>query len=551
MPLTWLKYVDRSYQQIKDSVLTRLQSLVPEITDHTESNPFVQLVSIWSGLIEMLGYYLDNQARETSILSCRLWSSAVKIANLHDYRIRSSSPATVEILFLLNTVTPTTINIPAGTKLSTANGIEFITTEAGKVLAGKDRTYLSATQMKYLTTPLLLGGASGLGNEEFELPITVQNVAHNTVDVRVNGLAWNRVETLAYSLRTGTDYVQDVNASRKVVVRFGDGIYGAKLQLLDELEATYAITEGANGNVGANSITTLVSSLTLPVGITVSVTNPNRASGGYGMETLEDLRGRVPKAIRTLFRCVSKQDYVDVTEIHPSIAKASIEFTCGKSVSIFVVPVGGGIAANSLLNSVVNWLENKRMVTTKVNVLAAGEVRLTLAIDLTVKSQYQNTTIANEVKQRLLDFLSYRSQNIGGSLQLSDLYEVIETTVGVMNSTIVSLVPKPYARPLSGTANPLVWTNTVLTSTSVNYWKVIITSPIQFQVLKNNNFQGTFVIGSLVTFSELSFTVTGSYLVGDQWEFYTYPTGGTFSLQEQSMIVSLPTDISINAIGGY
>lgn len=65
MPLEnpWIGYTDRTFQQIKDNVLTKFQNLVPEITDHTESNTWVKGISIWAGVTEMLGYYIDNRAR--------------------------------------------------------------------------------------------------------------------------------------------------------------------------------------------------------------------------------------------------------------------------------------------------------------------------------------------------------------------------------------------------------------------------------------------------------------------------------------------------------
>jgi len=53
---SWVKYIDRSYQQIKQNTITNMQAKVPEITDHTEGNIFVKMISIWSGISEMLGY---------------------------------------------------------------------------------------------------------------------------------------------------------------------------------------------------------------------------------------------------------------------------------------------------------------------------------------------------------------------------------------------------------------------------------------------------------------------------------------------------------------
>ena len=50
----WVGYLDRTYQQIKSSVLSKLSIYLPEMTDHTESNPFIIEVDVWAGLTEHL-----------------------------------------------------------------------------------------------------------------------------------------------------------------------------------------------------------------------------------------------------------------------------------------------------------------------------------------------------------------------------------------------------------------------------------------------------------------------------------------------------------------
>jgi len=47
---TWVTYLNRSYKSIKSSILTRMKSVVPEITDHSESNIFVIMVSMFAVL---------------------------------------------------------------------------------------------------------------------------------------------------------------------------------------------------------------------------------------------------------------------------------------------------------------------------------------------------------------------------------------------------------------------------------------------------------------------------------------------------------------------
>ena len=45
----WVGYLDRSYEQIKRSCLKRLGTIAPEISDHSESNPFIIILPMFSG----------------------------------------------------------------------------------------------------------------------------------------------------------------------------------------------------------------------------------------------------------------------------------------------------------------------------------------------------------------------------------------------------------------------------------------------------------------------------------------------------------------------
>ena len=78
----WVGYISRSYLQIKNSVLQRLSEIVPEVTDHSESNILVIIIGIFSGIAEMLNYYIDNMARESFITTARRYSSVVKHTRL-------------------------------------------------------------------------------------------------------------------------------------------------------------------------------------------------------------------------------------------------------------------------------------------------------------------------------------------------------------------------------------------------------------------------------------------------------------------------------------
>jgi hypothetical protein len=541
-----LNYIDRSYQQIKDTVLTRMGITMPEVTDHNESNPFVALVSIWAGIVEMLGYYADNHATEAHASTANLWLSMVKHAWLNDYRIKSRRAATAIIKFTLNVAAPSPITIPSKTILNTANGVVFETVGDFTIDTGETEIYIPARQTQDVAG-ITLGNTDGTANQEFF--IQDDGVVAGSVSVSISGAPYLNVPTLAYSLPYDTHFIQDCNADRKSVVILGDGYYGNIPLVSKIVVADWLTTLGAAGNVGANTITNIVSTITLPSGVTIAATNPSRASGGKEMQSIDEARRAIQKHIRTLERALSLQDYQDIAELAPSVVNAGAYYTCGQLMYIYIVPDGGGIATNLVVASTQSFIDLRKMVNTDPIVLPAGEVRLLINLTLNVLPTYINSAVATAVKANLVEFLSYRNQTIRGTLEISDLYERIENTAGVRNSRILEMLPIPYARPI-GASPLLVWFVTPIGGTAASKWNIVMINATDFQLIKDGNFISTETVGITVVQTEFVFTVTGSYTIGDQWEFWSYPASTNIQLQEASILVALDADITITATGG-
>ena len=58
----WIGYIERSYEQAKKAIFDKMPYRIPEITDHTENDIFVKMISIWCGILEQLNYYIDSRA---------------------------------------------------------------------------------------------------------------------------------------------------------------------------------------------------------------------------------------------------------------------------------------------------------------------------------------------------------------------------------------------------------------------------------------------------------------------------------------------------------
>lgn len=543
----WVKYFDRSYEQIKAAILTTMQTLVPEITDHSESNLWVKMVGIFSGVAEQLGYYIDSAAREAFLGTCRLKISALHIASQLDYRIHARVASSVELTFYTDAPVTGDYVIPIGTEVSTADGIMFTTQANCTILDGQSNVNVAARQ--HAAAQLVVAFVSdGSSLQTYELPV---NLADGQCTIKVGGITWTGKQSLAYSAPTSQHYVQTVNSEDVPIVKFGDGVMGKIPATGLTIQVFYYETEGAAGNVPQASIDQMVTSLPTPTGATsLDVTNNVRASGGSDNETLESLKKRIPMSLRVMDRAVTRQDYIDTAELVAGVAKAGVVYECGKWVDVYIVPEGGGIASDALVDDVQDFIDERRMITTNVRVFPAGENRTFMVIKVHVLTGYDPLIVIAAVKSALALHLSWQNQEIEGVLYLSDLYEVIEAVDGVQNSQIEQVLIKPYAHKVPPTTLTLNWNVAPVASSTTDAWKLVNISGTQFHLFKNGSFLQTITIGVFTALPELVFTINAAaYTVGDEYVFWTYPSdiaiSGSIALEEPSIFVSLTSDLTI------
>lgn len=543
----WVGYVERSYEQMKATILSKIAITVPEITDHTDSNPKVRDISIWSGLMELLHYYIDRKAREVFLSTATKYISVAKIASMFDYRIRGTLAASVDLKFYVEVAAGSDITIPTGTRVATRDGIEFVTLSAGTITAGDMEVIIPAKQWVQVAN-VNLGNSTGLAGQKIEL---AAGVVDSQISLLVGLTQYEGVETFAYTYEADEVYVAGLNEAAKMEIRFGDNINGKIPPTGAAFTCTYYTSLGEQGNVAPGTLTEIQGTITVPSGVVLKVTNLNRASGGADAEGIAQLKKRIPLSIRTLMRAVTRQDYIDIATLAPGVAQAGLIFTCGKTVDIYIAPEGGGIASSSLLITTKDYIEERSMVTTNERVFPAGEVQIKLIIDLFVLSNYLRASTRQLAIDTLLAFLSVNNQRIGGRVEMGDIYEQLENTEGVDYSRLIRMTTIPYARPVLGTST-LDWDReTLIGSNIVVRWRINLINSTQFELIKDSNFIGTFSIGNQVALPEIAFTINaGAYTVGDSWEFYTYKYNGSIQLVEQSVPVAYVDTITINAFGG-
>ena len=534
----WVGYLQRSYSSIKLALLNGLKNRVPEMTDHSESNLMIILMSMFAGLVEQLNYYIDNMARESFLSSARRFSSGVKLSKLLNYNIKTSIPASVDLTLTFSAALPSDYTLPIGTIFSSDNGVKYMTTEP--ITAPMGSTSLSApTLQQEELVAFSIGTTNGLGLQTLDLP---QAYANNTISLKVgNDTNWQYKTTLGLSKPTDKHYTVEVSSLAIIRLKFGDGVNGAIPPAGQSVLFSGFTTSGSSGNVVAGSITKVISTLSLPSPITLaSTTNNFAASGGSNIETLNSIKLKAPLSIRTLDRAVTRQDYIDTAILAPGVSKANLLFNCGKSIEIFISPLGGGIAQASLITTTKNYIDQRKMVTTFVDVRPAGESIIYFKISVTAKFRESGVLTEQDVRTAILNAYSFENTDVNKNIRKSDIYALVDNISRVDFLTLDEIYLLPYARPISHTLQLLWDTKINVGSTQKVNWKITFNGT-DFNIFK----EGVYINNASINTSYtdpgniITFTITPtSYTAGQSWEFVTQAYNTDISTDDYSLPVS-------------
>lgn len=270
-----------------------------------------------------------------------------------------------------------------------------------------------------------LGSGTGEPDQAFNLINTP--VIPETVQLAVNGERWTRIDDLLAAppevpvkdptLPPGSAppagqsidpqvFAVDRESGR---VRFGTGLKGARPPAGSQIIASYAYGGGRAGNVGIGSIQ---NSPQLPAGFKVS--NPLPTWGGDEGETPADAERNIPLYLKTGQRAVSSDDFTYIVQQTPGINLGRVEVlpvTDPGVVTLLVIPVDPqnpqGPTPNRLfLDSICNYLEPRRLLTTEVIVQGPTYVGLSVSIGMDVVPGRDIAPVREAVKQAIRDFLS-------------------------------------------------------------------------------------------------------------------------------------------------
>jgi uncharacterized phage protein gp47/JayE len=329
---------------------------------------------------------------------------------------------------------------------------------------------------------LMGSGNASTPNQSFTLkqsPLTYVQAPtptgrQSTLEVQANGIAWTEVPSL-YDQSPVAQVFATLNQSDGTTdVLFGDGVEGALLPTgQGNIQANYRIGSGSQGNVAANTLTTLIDR---PLGVG-SVTNPQSATGGQDGQSVVDIRASAPQSVLTLGRVVSLVDYQNYAAAFAGIAKAyAIWIPSGPGQGVFLTVAGVNGAAlspsNPTLNNLLASLRNFGNPLIPITIQSFVETLFGLTANMQYDPAYDQPTVQAQVLATLSQAYSFAQRSFGQGVSMDEIAAIIQNVPGIVavNVQQTNVVASSAAGDLAGAANGFsvaAWNNWIAQQVAV------------------------------------------------------------------------------------
>jgi predicted phage baseplate assembly protein len=310
-------------------------------------------------------------------------------------------------------------------------------------------------------------------------PVIPASVKLEIQNINFEWELWQQTDDLLSANETDQVFSLDPESG---LIRFGDGINGARPQPGRRIRASYKYGGGTQGNVAIGAIKTSP----LPeLQSGYKIENPIPTWGGDVGETVEEGEKSIPLYLRHRDRLVTSLDFADITRRAPGVDVGRVEVlplfhpdrpadAAAGVVTVMVVPAFDAVrprwpSPNRLfLKTICEYLDPRRLVTTEIFVRGPSYVSVYLSVGIEVRGGYFRDKVKDAVRDRMNEYLS--ELPTGGPdaegwpltkrLMKKDLEAVIARVAGVEFvvsmelGVAATLGPDDY--PLSGLELPML-----------------------------------------------------------------------------------------------
>ncbi len=292
--------------------------------------------------------------------------------------------------------------------------------------------------------------------------------SESTLKVYVNDVLWREVPFLYGRGPNDRVYVTRSDDEGRTIIRFGDGINGARLPTgQNNMRTEYRRGTGLGGLVRRGQLSQLLSR---PLGLK-EVINPQDAEGAEDPETRDEARGNAPLTVLTLDRTVSLKDYEDFARAFAGVAKAQAVWVWdGRRRSVFITVAGPKAAVldedGKVIANLKNALRKAGDPYVPFTVRSYRKIPFQVHGSVKVHPDHLPQKVLGAVAAALREAFSFEAREFGAPVALSEVVAVIHRVPGVIAVDIDKLFrnddPLPPLRPRLDAEQPAMGSDGVV-----------------------------------------------------------------------------------------
>jgi hypothetical protein len=197
--------------------------------------------------------------------------------------------------------------------------------------------------------------------------------------------------------------VVEIDDDGRAHLRFGNGDLGRRPDPSSVFSASYRLGNGPEGNVGADTITTVAWRGRVVNGVTLRARNPLPASGGTAPESLAAARLAAPTAFATnLERAITPDDYASIARRDGRIqgAGAALRWTGSwYAAQVAIDPSGTDAPARASVRAIEHRLRQFRRIGHDLDVRQATYVPLEIELHVCVHRDYPRGQVEASLRE--------------------------------------------------------------------------------------------------------------------------------------------------------
>lgn len=451
------------YESIKNRVLQNLSAQ----SEWASFLDYGVIDNIISSVVNEMSYqiqYAEYNTVENFWNMARNRSSLLQMSPMHGYIVprkqASSGTIRVSTSSTFDSTYPKTISIPKFFQFS-GNGIYICSENDTQLNPTENYVEVSCVQGKVKEVSFLAEGI------QYEEKIIYDDSIDNSFFVlTVNDVEWVYTDSLFLCKSTDQSYqIRTLPNLSGVTIKFGNDIFGKKLNKNDVVKFKYISTDGTNGNIYASDVITNVESQAFDssgYSVKLYCTNISSFIGGKDYPSIEEIREVSPNVYQTGDRASSRSDYYTILQKMSDLSKISVwgayETLIDNNEDPWgFIPAEQNVVHLALLlgdeyesfddleekdpeyaklkkTKIIETLHDVNDPTDLISFESTNKIPMIFYIDVTITSSaYTTAEVSNNIKTNLSKTYGIETMGFGESVYDSDYVRLIDETDGVKN----------------------------------------------------------------------------------------------------------------------